>query len=80
MPTCIISVKVLKPGDRADALLDVVSDALHITPSRERSPEVADFWFTNMESDEAWDATDKAIANAGEDADEYLLLWPKQQG
>ena len=74
--TAIVTIKVIQPGDRAEELLARVADAVQVEPSRKVSPELAQFWFSEVDADEAEAALRAALADTGTDWDDHLVLRP----
>jgi hypothetical protein len=68
-----ITVRVLRPGPRAEELLAAVAQELGIKPSKAR-PAV--FMFHDVSAANAHAAVARAMAWAGPDADEHLHLGP----
>ena len=77
--TSIVTIKVIQPGDRAEELLARVADAVQIEPSRKVSPELAQFWFSEVDANEAEAALLAALDNTGTDWDDHLVLRPGEK-
>ena len=67
-----ICVEILEPGPRAEELLSAVAQTLGLRPNRK--DDAAFFWFSNVSTQDAWEATVDAVSATGGDWADHLAL------
>lgn len=77
MPEAVITLHVLKRGDRARQLLDSVADQLGLAPVEPDDHRVVRLTIGNARPPRAWERVRDALDAAGDDWREWLHLQPR---